>query len=64
MEKEEKVEKTTKKTSIAKSTPKLKKEFYVLDMQVAVGDKLYEKGDKIELTLEGYKFFKQNKYIK
>lgn len=44
--------------------PKLEKSTYIVATKWQVGDKLYNKGDKIQLTKEGYKFYKKLNKVK
>jgi len=43
---------------------KLKKEQYALIRNVVIGGDLKKAGEKVSLTKEGYKYFKQQKYVK
>lgn len=63
----EKVEGTNeqKKESPIVKRKKLPTKTYTISKNgVKVGDKTLNIGDKIDLTKEGYKFFKQNKNVK
>lgn len=58
------VRKVVKKVVIEVETPKVEKQTYIVDIKWQVGDKLYRKGDTIELTKEGYKFYKKLNKVK
>ncbi len=54
-----------KKESPIVKKKKLPTKTYIIDKNgVKVGGKVLNIGDKIDLTKEGYKFFKQNKNVK
>jgi hypothetical protein len=48
----------------AETPKKPKTEKYTLITNVSIGGELKKKGEKVDLTKEGYKFFKQKKYVK
>ena len=53
-----------KKKTVTPTAKKLKKRDYVLIDSQMIGDKFYKKGDKVSLTVEGARYFRQIHKIK
>ncbi len=52
-----------KKDKISNKPKKVKKTNHILIKDVIIGDILRKKGDKVDLTIEGFKYFKSLNYI-